>query len=159
MMQFPIFQNYLYMRWNVFKGRWFTVMEVDGLEKGRTGSLYHFLQLKTIFCQQLQHLLTGDIYKYICSIFTMEMYLLYCMILLFLFTVFMFCYISLNKCADASCLTVDLCWFNLQFMSYSKFDIIIIMYVMYLFCVLSCLNLRISSEFFRILSILLLFAS
>ena len=108
-------------------------------ERDLEGSLYHFSVAKTISCWELQHLLTEDIYKYICSIFTMEIYLQYRMILLFLFRsiyVLLLFFEEMYKCIMLnfrsmlvqpanSCHTVN-------------FDVIIIMYVIYQFCVLSC---------------------
>ena len=110
----------------------------------------HFLWLKTISCQQLQHFLNGDIYKYVYSFYTMGMYLWYCLTLLLLSAVFMFCHYffkELCKYIMFNCrlMLVLTCWY----MSRSRFDVIIMMYVIYLLTVLFYLNFWISVEYLQ----------
>ena len=110
----------------------------------------HFLWLKTISCQQLQHFLNDDIYKYVCSFYTMGMYLWYCLTLLLLSAVFMFCHYffeELCKYIMFNCrlILVLTCWY----MSRSRFDVIIMMYVIYLLTVLFYLNFWISFEYLQ----------
>ena len=97
-------------------------------------------ELRQFFCQQLQYFsLVISIYIY--SFYAMQMYFWYHWILSLSPQHLCFVIISLMNFANTSYLICRLTLVLIcLYMSHSKFDVVIIIYVIYLFTVLSCLN-------------------